>query len=107
MCTYSMIGDYGRKRFEPYVCPPTAPQPYQPWEIQPYTAPSTGSGTITIGIPRSEFDALKREMEEIKELLKAAKRIDELTNQPDCENDEKLAVLRAVAKALDVNLDDI
>lgn len=102
MCTYSMIGDYARERFKPYIQPHTVPQPY--WDT--YVAPSTGTSNITIGVPQSEFDKLKREVEELKELLKAAKRIDELTGQADCENDEKMAVVRAVAKALGVDLDD-
>jgi len=56
------------------------------------------------GVSRAEFEALKKEVEELRELLKAAKKFDDATGQPDCENDEKLAALRAVAEALGVDL---
>lgn len=64
--------------------------------------------TVTITeVSRLEFDALKREVIELKKLLKAAKKFDEATGQPDCEMGEKIAIIRKVAEAVGVNLDEI
>lgn len=58
-------------------------------------------------IARKEFDELKRDVQELKELLKRAKVYDEKTNQPDCEMQSKIDILRKVAALVGVNLDDV
>lgn len=58
-------------------------------------------------VPQAEFDKLKKEVEELKELMKAAKRFDAATGQPDCEDENKMVILRGVAKALGVDLDSV
>jgi hypothetical protein len=89
MCTVSMVGDFYRDRWtQP---PPMFPDHYM----------------INTPVTRGEFDALKREVAEMKELLKAAKRIDEVTGQPDCEMADKVEVLRRVADLVGVDLDDV
>jgi hypothetical protein len=66
-----------------------------------------GMTTGGFSVSRAEFEQLRKEMLELKELLKSAKVYDELTNQPNCEKEENVKVLRRIANALDVNLDDI
>jgi hypothetical protein len=88
MCVVSNIGDYAKDNI-----------PLQhPWVI-----------TTTTGaeVSRSEFEALKAEMLELKELLKAAKKFDEATGQPDCELDEKVAMLKKFAELVGVDLSEI
>jgi len=68
--------------------------------------PSWPQTTIP-SISRQEFDDLKKEVAEMKELLKRAKEYDERTGQPDCEIDEKMDLLRKVAKLVGVDLDDV
>lgn len=94
MCVVSNIGDsWGRRVDQTY-----------PW----LNLPPVSNTPITIAQPtKAEFDALKRDVEELKELLKAAKAIDEYLGEPDCENDEKLAVLRKVAELVGVDLEDV
>ncbi len=58
-------------------------------------------------VSRAEFDALRREMEELKKLLTAAKQFDEATGQPDCEMDEKVTLIKAIAKLVGVDLGDV
>jgi hypothetical protein len=58
-------------------------------------------------VTKEEFDALRREMEELKELLLAAKRFDEATGQPDCEMDEKIELIRRVAEVVGVDVDEV
>lgn len=101
MCVVSMIGDHYRDRW---------PDQY-PW-AQPWVLPPNG-GAVTITWPstpavsREEFEALRRDVLEMKELLKKAKAYDERNNEPECEVDEKMDVLRRVAKLVGVDLDDV
>lgn len=98
MCTVSMVGDAYAKRWVPDTG--TYPIVYPP-QVQGTTY------VLNSPVTRAEFDKLKAEVEEMKELLRAAKRIDEITNQPDCENADKLAVLRKVAELVGVDLTDV
>lgn len=108
-----MVGEfYGDKwRGKPYWewTPPVYPSPY--------TIPGTGTGNIPVVIPQSpvnpkaptqeEFDALKQEVLEMKELLKRAKKYDEDNGEPDCEMDDKIATLKKVADLVGVDLSEI
>jgi len=75
MCVISNVGDHFRKQWEPLI------------------PPKDNSGIIGTQnwmfpeITRDEFDQLRREVLEMKELLIKAKIIDEALGTPDCEND--------------------
>jgi hypothetical protein len=64
---------------------------------------TTSSTFIFSPVNREEFDALKRDVEEMKALLKRAKEYDERT----CENAEKVALIRKVAKLVGVDLREV
>jgi hypothetical protein len=98
MCVVSMVGDFYRDTWKP-----------NPWYHGPAVVGGATGGTIVLGsdIKREEFDELKRQVLEMKELLKRAKAYDEANNEPDCEIDEKMDLLRRVASAVGVNLDDV
>lgn len=90
MCATSMIGDYYKDTFQK-----------QPW------FPNMPSVTVpAVPITRAEFDDLKRQVGEMVELLKRAKDYDARNNEPECEMDEKMDLLRRVAKLVGVNLDE-
>jgi hypothetical protein len=93
MCTVSMIGDHYRDRWNErdYM---------QGWGTSPNVL-------VVPQISRQEFDELKREVTEMKELLRRAKKYDEDNGEPDCEIDEKMDLLRKVAKLVGVELDDV
>lgn len=86
MCAVSMVADDYRK---------TIPSIY-PFVVNNGTGPT-----------RAEFDALKREVEEMKELLKKAKAQDIAEGNPDCEMEEKVAFLRKIAELVGVDLEDV
>lgn len=58
-------------------------------------------------VTRLEFEALKKEVLEMKGLLAKAKLYDEKNGEPDCEIDAKIAMLRKIAEIVGVNLGDI
>jgi ABC-type phosphate/phosphonate transport system substrate-binding protein len=106
MCVVSMIGDHYSdkfrddwyKRFIPWT-PPIPNNPY-PW---------SGNSTTT-SVPsatKEEFDALKKEVEEMKKLLIRAKIYDEKNNEPDCEIDAKIELLKKFAEIVGIDLSDI
>ena len=91
MCTVSMVADHYRDMFVPK---PWFPKPGVPWHVSPPSA-----------VSREEFDELKRQVSEMAELLKRAKIYDERNNEPDCEIEEKMELLRKVARLVGVDLD--
>jgi hypothetical protein len=118
MCVYSTIVDYERKHVhehypwvEPYIytSPNTNPPP---WILPIVTEPFVPGGK-TVGLPtpegptREEVDALRKELKDLRKLLKAATKFDEKTNQPDCESEEKVAFLRKLAELFDVDLSEV
>lgn len=94
MCTVSMIMDDWNKRWPD-------PNPGQiPWSPSPaITFPPTEA--------IKEVQELRKEIMELKELLKAAMLYDKNTGQPNCESDEKMATLRKMAAYLGVDLNDL
>lgn len=87
MCIVSMVGDFYNDKWTKgnFASPPVF---YPP-------------------VSREEFDALKREVQDMKELLKRAKVYDEQNGEPDCQMEEKLEVLRKVAEMVGVDLSDV
>lgn len=88
MCMVSNIGDQWKDRF-----PDKWPN------FQPQIWPT--------GVSQTEFDALKKEVEELKKLLKAAADFDKATGQPHCEMDDKVNIIKQIAKLVGVDLEDI
>lgn len=98
MCFVSFVGDSYSQTF-PHRWPGMAP----------YVQPNLPTITITQQpeVNREEFEALRKEIEELRLLLIAAKHFDEVTGQPDCEMDEKVDLIRRLAELVGVDLDDI
>ena len=101
MCMVSNIGD-GWMRDAPKTYPWVAP-------LLPIHPQTDEREPIKIGsdVSREEFEALKRDIEELKELLLAAKKYDEETGQPDCEVDEKVALIRKMAELVGVDISQV
>lgn len=99
MCIVSNIGDYWREKL-PEQHPWTTP-----W-IQPNPGVQPNPG-ISLSPTREEFEALKRDVEALKKLLEAAKKFDEETNQPHCEHEDKVALIKKVAELVGVDLKDV
>lgn len=90
MCVSSMIMDHYQDKWTNPLNPlfPLAPSPIPP-------------------VSKEDFDALKRDVEEMKALLKRAVDYDKRNNEPECEMAEKVALVRKVAEMVGVTLDDV
>ncbi len=99
MCTVSMVGDDIRDRWSrryPWI----EESPLRPeWPFSPAPSPPE--------VYKQEFEALKREVEDLKALLKRAKKYDEDNGEPDCEVDEKVEIIKRVADIVGVDLSEI
>lgn len=62
---------------------------------------------IPPSVSQAEFDKLRHEVQELKKLLAAAKAFDAATGQPHCEMDEKVKLIKAIAKMVGVDLADV
>lgn len=92
MCAVSFIGGDWTKRWPNNPANPFAPQSL------PATYPE---------ISRAEFNALKNEVEELKKLLLAGKAYDEATGQADCEQEDKIALIKKIAEVVGVDLSEV
>lgn len=103
MCSVSMIADHYRDRYEP----PRRPDNFQGTWQWPYGGYDIVRAQFAPPVTREEFDALKREVEEMKVLLLRAKDYDERNGEPHCEMEEKVALVRRVAEVVGVDLSDV
>lgn len=106
MCLVSNVGDYWGKQF-PEKWPQIAPAFPKQWHDDPVSLPSPPPHIIMPQVSREEFAALKKEVEELKKILLAAKRFDEATGQPHCHMDAKVALIKAVAHMVGVDMKDV
>lgn len=88
MCTVSMVGDYFRDR--------TLPEKYPNWVD--YRVPE---------VSQYEFQKLKKDVEELKKLLLAAKKYDEAVGEPDCEVDDKVELIKKIAAMVGVDMSEV
>ena len=58
-------------------------------------------------VSRKEFEELKAEVTALKDLLIAAKIYDEKTGQPNCEKEEKIALLKNLADQLGIDMSEV
>lgn len=94
MCVVSLIlDDWRDKHFRPFG-------PYNPSDPLP--------DVLVEKVTKKEFEEfreeMRKELESLKVLIKAAKKYDEETGQPDCEMKEKVAMLKKFAELLGVDI---
>lgn len=104
MCAVSMIGDGFKKNWPD--------NPNNPWQIDqllPSYPKPLGPNQTSIFSPVSqqEFDALKKEVQELRKLLEAAKEYDDAAGQKDCEMEEKVDFIKKLAAFVGVDLDHV
>ena len=85
MCVVSMVGEHYSDK----------------WRQPDYQRQFDHINTIT----RDEFESLKKEVLEMKELIKKAAEYDKQNNEPHCENPEKVKLLKQIADLFGIELD--
>lgn len=99
MCVVSAVGDYWKDDFNkkwPEIYE-EAVGPKSPNYVLPIQQYAT----------KEDIDAIRKEILELKELLKAAIKFDSATDQDHCENENKIALIKKVADAVGVDLKDL
>ena len=105
MCVVSMVGDHYGDWF-----PKNPPSPFNPFSNpnqQPIIINPPQQLNWPSQVSKVEFDALKKEVEHMKALLIKAKLYDEKNNEPDCEVEDKMKLLREIAKVVGIDLDEV
>ena len=109
MCVMSVIlDDFGKRNgltnppYNPQWIPtvPVAPFPVYPLPMNPPQPMSQPQPSPT----RQEHEALKREVEALRELLIAARKFDNETAQRDCEETAKRDMILRLAEMLGVDM---
>lgn len=107
MCVYSTVSDYWQKDFERKY-----PSVYE-WVEQSRTPldsvvrPTPSKEDRSIPATKEDIQNLRKEIESLKKLLKAASTFDEETDQAHCETEEKVALIKKVAELVGVDLSDL
>jgi hypothetical protein len=91
-----MVGDHYNDIFKP-----------KPWYDPVKSWPLPEGARLTEFVTKEEFAELKRQVEEMKALLIRAKEYDERNNEPNCEIEDKVALLKKVAALVGVSLEDV
>lgn len=100
MCVVSMVGD----QFNDH---------WKDWnkripEFIPHGPKITGEPVALSGyVTKAEFDKLRAEVELMRDLLIRALEYDRKNNEPNCQNDEKIAKLKKIAELVGIDLDEV
>lgn len=97
MCVYSTMGDFFKDHWIDKL------KDLKKNIEQPNTTPMDFTNIFNT-VTRQEFEALKKEVENMKKILEVAAKYDKDTGQPNCETEDKVALLKKIAKALGVEL---
>lgn len=98
MCTMSMVGDFWSEKWR---------EPLNPMQKVTNNTITTGVNLFPTFITKEEFDSLKKEVEYMKELLIKAKIYDEKNGEPHCEMEDKVELLKKVAKIFNIDLSEV
>ena len=99
--------DWGQAPVIPTI--PSQPFPFdREWPApQPGKLPDMSQLAKCCSCDWDSFNALKREVELMKELLIRAVQYDKDNDEPHCETDEKIAFLKRVAEWVGIDLNDV
>ena len=100
MCVVSMTGDYFSDKWKN--------NPSINWpNVNNLPNSSMTYPQIDPGVTKQEFEQLKKEVLEMKELLKRSIEYDKKNNEPHCEIAEKIITIKQIANLLGVDLNDL
>ena len=94
MCVVSMVGDHYNDKWKDKQFP-------KEWQWPNMYPPLNNS------VSKEEFETLRKEVLEMKALLLRAIEYDKRNNEPACEMEEKVALLKKVAELVGISLEDV
>ncbi len=103
MCVVSNMIDYHKDWWHPGPWPPPNAVPMK-ISVPEWVPPTTTTIDVTWSPPYT--GPTKEQFQEFLELLKAGKKYDKATGQPDCELAEKKKLVMELAKKLGIPLPD-
>jgi hypothetical protein len=104
MCVVSMVMDHYTDKWRPN--PWFNPEPLKPLPLPfPQTPPIYPQPADVI--TRDEINDLRRDIAELKALVKRAKKYDADKGEPNCELAEKVEIVRKVAKLVGIEISDV
>lgn len=95
MCAVSFVGDAYQRHFNEL--------PLWKYNYQPIAGGGAGAEPAP-SVSKQDFDELKKKVEEMIEMMKAARQFDIVTKQDGCEMDEKVKFLQGVADLVGLEL---
>lgn len=99
MCAFSNISDWAKDNWTIPSIPTMDPNPKNPI-VQPWQQP-----TVAAPAWNTPYNGpTKEQFQELIELLRAAKKFDKATGQPDCEDAMKKEMLRKMAQSVGIDL---
>ena len=104
MCVVSAMGDHYKDQFDPFKKYISDPTPFGK-SLQQNDA--DWSKLFKKEVTREEFNELKRQVEEMKKILKVAAEYDARNNEPHCEIEDKVKLLKEIAKLVGVDMSDV
>jgi len=105
MCVVSFVGDsFGQKWYPSFQQPNPYVAPIDPEKFMDKTITNIWKGDQ---VSKEEFEALKKEVEFMKQMLIKAKIYDEKNNEPNCEMEDKVALLKKIAELVGVDLTEV
>ena len=76
-------------------------------ERWPWVGGTPAPAIIPEAVSRGEFDALKRTVERMERELRAARAQDIAEGNPDCQHGDKVALVKKLAEAFGLDLEDV
>ncbi len=95
MCVVSAVLDDFNRRNQPWI------DPIKDW---PMPQRDHRGGFIRSGPSYEEFEALRKEVEKLKEEVAAARKQDEENGEPECEMDEKKELIKKICELVGVDI---
>jgi hypothetical protein len=103
MCVVSMVGDHYNDKWRDRW-PDIWPKPDRSSDPEDTKRKVE---KILEQIHKSELDKLREEVKELKKLWDSARKYDEANGESECQLEEKVALIKALAKALGVDMSDL
>lgn len=110
MCVVSMVSDHYLHKYKqdyPWINEVIYPKTITDDSVMKNVTLLPNPPAIPDTVSREEFDALKKEVEDLKILLQKSIEYDKNNNEPECYIDDKVELLKNLGKAMGVDIESV